>query len=100
MSAAKKYPKVPSTVAEDPRFSKLLRDVQAVWDHIGMDCEQCSEEMGEPPMTKAHKVEACLDADRLLLDVQAHGSHAYVKTLYADYGYDAVAKLITAEVRL
>lgn len=85
---------------KDPRFKKLLRDIQTTWQAIGPDCEQCAEECGES-MTEEGRVEVCIDADRMTTFAKgSEDSHDYVTELYEKHGYEQVMSCLARHTNL
>jgi len=78
--------------------NELVRAINAVWDYIGSDCEQCANECGEE-LTNEMAIESCIDADRL----KTNGHKAADKELHAlieQHGYGPVAKALEKKISL
>lgn len=84
MTKKSKTAPIPSTVEADPRFTKLVADLCALWNGIAPDAGECSA---------AEAVELCIDAGRLTMDGYAD-SDKYVTELIAAHGYEPVEALL------
>lgn len=88
-------------IKADARWNNLNTSIHSVWNIIGSDCLQCDEECGERS-TNAGCIEACIDADRMTTNCGAQGKEAdaFLDELLKKYGYTAVNKFLSKEIRL
>lgn len=86
----------------DPRFKHLCEMVWQCWGSIGSDLEQAVAESGEQ-WTNAGAVEACLDADRLMVypgGPEGKAANDYVRSMAEAGHYRELARAVEHRCRL
>ena len=76
----------------DKRFENFKRDVYYVWGYIGADCGAVGD--------NEEAIEACLDADRLLICIDAKESHEFMKEILRTVSFQRFVKFLSKEVFL
>ena len=80
-------------------INTLAPAVVACWQQIGHDVLQCAAECGDE-VDNEEAVEACLDADRLLLVCNNKDAHTLHKELCKQYSYSVIIKQLAAQIQL
>ena len=69
------------------------------WSQIGHDVLQCAEECGED-VDNVMALEACLDADRLLLVCNNRAAYDLYKTLIKEHGWHKTVEFLARSISL
>ena len=73
--------------------------VEECWSQIAPDIYECSEACGES-VDNHVAVEACLDADRLLLVCNNEAAHTLYKAVVKEHGWDKTVKFFAKHCQL
>lgn len=73
--------------------------IYEAWSQIGTDILECADSCGDS-LDNYEAVEACLDADRLLLVCNNETAHSLVKSLYKQHSYHAVLQFLAKHIQL
>lgn len=76
----------------DKRFENFKRDVYYVWEYIGADCGAVGD--------NEEAIEVCLDADRLLIYIDAKESYEFMKEILRTVSFRRFIKFLSKEVFL
>lgn len=79
-------------VKQDSRFAQFKTDVYAVWQYIGADCDAVGD--------NEEAIEVCLDADRLLLCINAKESYEFMKETLRSVSFQRFVKFLSKEIYL
>lgn len=80
-------------------LSVLEPAIWQCWSQIATDILECAEACGDS-VDNREAIEACLDADRLLLVCDLTEAHALYKTVVREHGWDETVQFFARNIKL